>query len=542
MRTRPPSRHTVSARLGTIALVFALSASTFAIGDPPAQTTPASGDTTLAGRPHVALAGFTMANDADERDKWVAGAVEETLTRCLTRVPGLIVVPGVRLYQGRQELTEGGVAPDWPRVATALGADVLITGHCSGSPSAVTLRLELRPLGDSGRTPGETTLPPGRVLEIFAPATRWVLGQLGVEAGTPEQQRLIFDPPARTPSALEYYMRAVTAGRAHDFRAASEYAAESADYDPRYRPALALLAQLDIQAGPAGMRQAGARLHGLRDVAEAAHDSYDMTIAELGLGVLLSLAGSFDAAYTRMESAIAMSYERDEPYGQIAAMNTLCDLYLTRMPPTGAELSEDARKRFQDHNLRHAAQWQEASLTLSHALGDSIAETTSANKLALIHEQLGNENRALALHEQALRAAERSGSRFNQATVWLYLTQSHQRRERWDEALNAAQHCLEVASDPMKPMVRIALGAVHQGRGAPEEAFKEYVAAYEALRTGDDLMSQFKCLRQIANLHMELGRRDLAIAALQEAIDVAHALQLAEEQALQDQLLEWKNQ
>ena len=55
-------------------------------------------------------------------------------------------------------------------------------------------------------------------------------------------------------------------------------------------------------------------------------------------------------------------------------------------------------------------------------------------------------------------------------------------------------------------------------------------------------MNQFRCLRGIAELKRELGEPATALEKLQEALDIAHALELAEQETLQEQLERWRNE
>lgn len=494
-------------------------------------------------RPRVAVAGFVMRENTDPRDSWLATAVEETLAWRLRRAPTLIVIPPVRVHQARNELQDDPEGrPEWPRVATALGAGFWLTGQCAGHADAVALQLTLHKLAAPDAAPRRTSLPPRRLFDALDEATRWVLEQLAVEVSDPDR-RLVFSPPARSPSAVEYYARALSAARAENGRDAAYYVGQALEYDSRYRPALALLAQLEMARGGPGLTAAaGGRWRAMGDLAQMQGDTLDWVAAETGQGVLSGLTGAFDAAETRLENALALAHEHGCPYAELAAMNSLCDLHLTRRLPPGAEPTEQQRERFERDNLRQAARWQEAGLALLTALDDVVAEAPAANKLAMTLERLGERDAALALHRRALAAAERVGSRRNQALAWLSLGQWYQREERWQEAVESLNRCLELAAEPLRPAVRLALARAHQGRDEPQQALEQLEHAYNGLRGHDDRDSQISrliCLRQMAELARQLGQRERALAALQEALDIAHAHQLPEAAALRARLDEW---
>jgi histidinol-phosphate/aromatic aminotransferase/cobyric acid decarboxylase-like protein len=139
---------------------------------------------------------------------------------------------------------------------------------------------------------------------------------------------------------------------------------------------------------------------------------------------------------------------------------------MRRLPEADAPRRQLAERQ----NLRRAAEWQEVGLELLGRLGDSVAEAPAANKLALTYERLGDAQRALALHQRTLAAAQRCGSRRNQATAWLYIGQCQQREQRWQEAEEAVSRCLELSAESMKPLARAALGS-DVTRGVPRIIF-----------------------------------------------------------------------
>jgi tetratricopeptide (TPR) repeat protein len=180
-------------------------------------------------------------------------------------------------------------------------------------------------------------------------------------------------------------------------------------------------------------------------------------------------------------------------------------------------------------------------LDLLTALGDHVAEAPGANKLALIYERLNAPELALQAHQRTIAAARKSGSARTEATGCMFLGQWHRRQERWPEALEAFTRCLALAPHDAKPLIRVSLAEVYREMSMPGEALEQHVAAYTALAAGDDLVSQFRCLHAIAELRMELGQRDSAIAKLSEALDIATALELPEEDNLRQQLAQWKS-
>ena len=503
------------------------------------------------GYTHLTVVGFQPADGGDPRDTWITVAVQETLAWRLQRTPSLILIPTVRAYQGRHELREEATEqPEWSRVVRLLGGELYLTGICSGSADSVRLDLKLmRPDGD-GTLQETATIGPSRLLDALDQATRWVLSRLGAPQLGEPARKLIFAPPCTSPSALEYYAKAITAARAENMRDAVYYAAKSVEYDREYRPALALSAQIEMQRAPllpaalynrtSAVIQA--RLHALTRSARRAGDTHDLAEAELARGVMLRLSGSFDAALERVQSALVISYEAGNPYGQLAAMDSICDLYLSRRLPPGIELTDEHRREIRRQNYRHAAEWQRLVLGALHELGDVLAEAPAASKLALIYQDLEEHDAALRMHRRTLAAAQKTGSRRSEATAWMLIGQCYRGQQRWKEALDATSNCLARAPEGSKPRVRVALGSIYQAMEQWQAALGQYESALERFRQDDDLINQLVCLREIAALRMQLGEREQAVSTLQEALDIAHALRSPAEETLRKQLEEWKSQ
>ena len=505
----------------------------------PADENVAPADPRCAPEPLV-VAGFAADPTLAERDTWIPLSVEETLAWRLRRVEQLVVVPTIRAHQARRELADSDELPNWSRVVPLLGARWWLSGSSAGTQDELRLTLRLSRIGDASEAASEMQLGPGRLFDVLDEATRWSLGALGVTRLKTETERLIFAPPSASRSALEYYAKALAAARCDEFGEAAYRVQQSVASDPAFRPALLLLAKLELRASPPRYAAAASSLNWRRCSAAAARDDVDETDFELTQGLLMLLSGSPEVAEQRFEAALARAYARDDPYGQLAAMNHLCDLWLNRRPPGHAELAPAALARFEENNLRRAAEWQHLVLDLLARLNDVVAEAPAANKLALIYERLNEPQRAFELHQRTLAAARRTGSRRNLATGWMFLGQWYRSQQRWQEALEATSRCLALVPEAAKPRVRIALAEIYRAMALPREALAQYESAHAALASGDDLLNQLQCLRGIAELRWELGDRRIALDRLSQALQLAEALELPETPALRRQLERWQ--
>ena len=122
------------------ALLLILSVVT-AAGEP--ATAPATTQPAVDGRPRLAVVGFESDANGDPRDAWIPVALEELLARRLQRVPTLLALPTVRLYQARAELADPNTTPPWRDVVRGLGAQYLVSGFCRGNGQRCHRRADL---------------------------------------------------------------------------------------------------------------------------------------------------------------------------------------------------------------------------------------------------------------------------------------------------------------------------------------------------------------------------------------------------------------
>lgn len=492
-------------------------------------------------RSPLLIVGFESAPQTEPRDAWIPVAFEEFLTWRLRRVPSLDVTPTVRAYQAWRDLADSPDSrPDWPRVGRALGTGRWVRGVCSGTEDALTVDLTIAATTEVDSSDRTVKLGPDRLPQVLNEATRWLLEQTGAGELNEATRTLVLSPPSESAGAIEYYARAVAAVRAERTRDAVRFAEQAVSYDTNMRPAQLLLAQLELHISDRGRVNAATRLRQLRELARRAGDRLDLAQIELTEGLVLAGKQAFESAAMRFETALNWSRECDEVYTQLAAMTNLCDSHLSRQPPRDEEMSEQARRDFLLEHLRHAAQWQERVLATLGELGDVVSQAPAANKLALIYERLGEPERALQMHELTLRAAQACGSRRTQATGWMFLGQFYRMQGRASDALDATRRCLELADDDARAGVLIAMADIFREMGESTQALEQYEQANRFLGRSEDLLQQMLCLRRIAVLRRELGDRTAALAALQEAYDIAHALRLPERDLIEKQLAEWK--
>lgn len=491
-------------------------------------------------RPRIAIAGFQPEPGGDPRDAWIPVALQELLAYRLRRLPTLLAIPTERAYQAYRELHEPGAEPPpWPNVARALGATHLLRGDCSGRARDLTLVLTLERLDALADDPVTATFGPGRLYDILDQATRWSLERFNADQLDAALHELVYAPLTTSVSAAEYYARGLTAAREDDLREALRLAQDALGSDRHFQLAQRLLALLELRAG--SFQTAVPRLRALAANAQARNDPRSRADALLRQCLLSQIAGGYDAAIARAKSALAISLEQNDPFGEIAAVDLMGDLHLTRQPPPDPGLSDEDRRQFRRENVTNAIESQRLLVDLLNTVGDRVSSLAATNKLGLLHEQAGSLDEALSAHKRTLSLSQELRSRRHEATGWMFLGQCYRRREEWAEAIDATKRCLALAEASAKPGVQIVLGRLYLDMKDPQEALGQFEEAYKQLESSDDVLDQFTCLREAARARMELGRRSEAIKTLQQAIDLAHVLELSEEKELRAQLKDWQS-
>ncbi len=496
-------------------------------------------------RPVVAVIGWTPADDVDPRDAWMAEAIEEALTWRLRRIPEVVAIPPIRCSQAQRDLRQpGGATPDWPQVLPHLGAKVLIRGRFGGPPDAVRLDGEFVPL-QPAEAPSRLQIGPAPFFEALDGLTRGVLDRLKIASISSASEAVVLAPPSSSLSAVEYFARASRAARRDEVDNALRYLRDAVSYDSTYRPAQLLLGQLELRLPQGAAAVGAARLRQLQVFARDANDRIDLSEIDAGLSLIHAATGQPEIAAQRLDRAYELARGSGDPYACMSVLSIRVDFHLSRSRARKLDAAGSASAPAVDpEQLALAARCQEELVALLNRVGDRIACAPACNKLGLIYEEQGEMARAYDAHRQTLAAAEEAGSADAQATAWLFIGQWHRRQKQMKEALDALQRCRALVPAENSAPVELALADVYDDPAVdqPREALKSLDSAYSQLKSGADLTAQLSCVRRIAGLKWKLGDRAAARASLQEAIDLAHVLELPAKAELQAQLDAWNRE
>lgn len=474
----------------------------------------------------LAVIGFQLGSDVDDRDNWMPIAIEEALADRLRRVPGLITLPPVRAHQARREIAgESGPQPDWRAVLDSLGVVLHVHGRVDGDPDRARLTLSLDRFDAQSR---EELFGPDRLFRVLDLATAWLVRELRPDiAHTPGAAWLA--PPADSVSAVEFHARAIAAARKRDAGNVIFMLRMADQYDPAHAPSQLMFAEVESRLRDAdARREATMRLRRLLRIARERNDPGLEAAVELAQAGLILADRSFDAAAARVRRAAELAESAGDLYARISALNAAIDVLMLQ-----ANLADASPRQAADLR-RQAAEALNELITLFESIGDRISICPTASRLALLLESAGEDQAAIRHHLQALAACESAGARGGQASALMFISQWHRRHRQWAEAIDAARRCLELAPGEMRPHVQIALGGALEADRQLRPALDAYRAALASLMHTEDLPNQLVCLMGIADLHAELGDKPAALRALQDAIDVAHVLESPIAQELRD--------
>lgn len=483
--------------------------------------------------PSLAIVGFEFAPGGDDRDVWMPTAIQETVAGRFRRVPNVHLIPTLRLFQARDELTGPNAPPlPWSQVAVACGADLLVQAVCGGTPSAVEIELRVLNLRDPNARPQTQQLPPTRLFKACDLLTGTIFELLPGDALRGVNLDQLFAAPTSSVATMEYYGRAVDAARERNYSRAVQYCADALRRDGDFRPAILLQSRLDLQGGAIPAAALHFRILGTR--ARAADDPVDQLQSDLGLSLISQVDGSWEAAETRTAAARSRAESLGDVYGQLGALNLQCDFEVARAARANDDTAEAQRR------LQQAVQTQQTLLALLAQIHDRVGLMVATTKLALLEEKLENWDAALAAHEQARVLAAELNSTRHQAAALMLIGQIHRRRENWDAALAATRACLDLAEPGAKPSVQLVLGSLLLDQNDAAGGLKALEQALRGFREQKSLIDQLNCLEQIARAQRLQGRTPEAVKTLQEAIDLAHVSDRAREAALQTQLNNWQ--
>lgn len=225
------------------------------------------------------------------------------------------------------------------------------------------------------------------------------------------------------------------------------------------------------------------------------------------MGLSYNASGPIDSAYHYTKMTLDLATELDDPYCLAIAKNNIGTYYLN-----------------QGNYPLSLQYFQEALAHDGEAVGFIDPMSIYAN-IGIIHEELGDEKKAVDYYLKSAEEAQAKGGEANLAYAHLDIGYVNCMLDDYDSGLQHYQEALAIYKK-LKHQNRVAealyyIGEVYQHQKYFEKAIstqKEALQIYQQIHSVADIPSMYGI---IANLYKELGRYDEAISYYKEAIKLA---------------------
>ncbi len=156
--------------------------------------------------------------------------------------------------------------------------------------------------------------------------------------------------------------------------------------------------------------------------------------------------------------------------------------------------------------------------------------------LARSYAQVGDYDKAMEIHQEALRMAEQKGSVGEKAEVYVGIGVVHQHRGEYDNALDYYTKSLEIFRQVGNRMSEGTtlnnIGVVISDQGDKQKALEYFTQALEIRHELGDRRNEIYTLTNIGNSHYYLRNLDKALEYYSRALDLSRELEDLEKQSL----------
>lgn len=177
-----------------------------------------------------------------------------------------------------------------------------------------------------------------------------------------------------------------------------------------------------------------------------------------------------------------------------------------------------------------------AGRRLAGELGDTRLQARAMVALAQVHHGLGDERRTALLAEEVIELCSEDPKDPSLPVALLLSATSHRLAARPEQAARTYKRCIDVARFQGRlsfaARAHGGLGALLGEEGQLEEAVRHFEEEASYLRSEGASHELVPCLYRLSICERRRGRPDLALAALEEAEDVARFAQLPYAEAL----------
>jgi tetratricopeptide (TPR) repeat protein len=193
---------------------------------------------------------------------------------------------------------------------------------------------------------------------------------------------------------------------------------------------------------------------------------------------------------------------------------------------------------------REALPYLEEAIAVARENGLAVEEGQTLDHLAGAYADLGDKDRALALYEDRLALARRTGDRigmaYGSANVGVIHFEKQEFREAAERLQEAAGLFEPFGMGPDLARVYAYLGCTYQALGDAQGCIRAYWAHIELCRQMGDPASAAGSLANLSGVLYSLGKREDAIALAEEACDYLGRMWSPQGASLRARLERWK--
>lgn len=190
---------------------------------------------------------------------------------------------------------------------------------------------------------------------------------------------------------------------------------------------------------------------------------------------------------------------------------------------------------FEKGDYEEAKQHYEQGLALAEELSNKFLMAIALGSLGLVCQKQGKYDQARALYRRDLKLVDEMGDRQGRAITLLYMGELESLTGEYEEALEHLRESLEICKTLryQKGIARAinTMGDVYYHQGAYEKALKQYEEAIRIAREISNLLVLSSSLYEKALTLEKMGRREEALIAAREGLDIAMRLHQEELQA-----------
>ncbi len=275
--------------------------------------------------------------------------------------------------------------------------------------------------------------------------------------------------------------------------------------------------QIERLLGSGNFQQAYQEAQALLDkslqAGEAAYSAaaYDIAVAHILLGRVLSMGGASEAALTPIAEAYRRFQRLAEQGSEAAA----------RM--ASVSLAEQGNCLLFLGRLDEAAAAYEAGIQIAEKLDDRRGAAVKKGQLGTVRLQQGDYGAALRAYQEALQIFTELNEPASVATIWHQIGMVHEEASEWEAAERAYRQSLQIETQQKNPAGEASslmqLGNLYQKMDRLEEAVVFYRQAADKDVQLGDLANEGKDRNNLADTFIKLQRYDEARQEILRAIE-----------------------